>query len=112
MGGRFYEPAYGGCWYYDRSLKLPPSPEILDRGGVHDGSLKRQEIPKWNWQMTPSVWEKKMRTVHREGVHFGIFCRLRERSCTPPHVQNFREKAVLNCGRNIPLLSLSGCANR
>jgi hypothetical protein len=46
-------------------------------GGVHNHSLKRQEISKWSWQVTSPVWGKKMRNFQSKG-------------CAPPPVQIFR----------------------
>jgi hypothetical protein len=67
--------------YYDRSLKWPLFPENLRWGGVHNHSLKRQEISKWSWQVTSPVWGKKN---EEHSV---------ERLCPPcPDFQILREK--------------------
>jgi hypothetical protein len=63
----------------------------ISDGGVHNHSVKRQEISKWSWQVTSPVWGKKN---EEHSV---------ERLCNPPlsRFSDSEEKAaILNCGHN------------
>ena len=67
--------------YYDRSLKLPLSLLNSRRGWVGCTTVLSNDRKSQNDTV---CMEGKMRNVYREGVHFEIFCRLRERSYIPP----------------------------